>query len=1427
MRKKVISMALAAIMCFSVLPCAVQAEESDLLVNESFDGYITNDMPSALNFTGNANSRIYENEPSNKVLYLSGYGEGNNLTFDTSEIGDNYVVSFDYDPGEGNMETKVIFSDSFTPVRFEGTTVYLSDGKKAGTVRSGKMNRIDIGYSASSHRLFVNINGLEAVSYWISVSTLGKMASVSFKTEFLETKGSYALLDNVNVYNGSEARDDFPVQSYNSETKEFTETEYTDDTGLGQIFMDNSFDDPDAGLGGLSVETKDNIVERREDSSSGNGYLYIEKTQSTDPLINTSFSTEVERFLVLEADFRIDKPGAENKRIFRMRDTNMAWSESFVIGANGEVTLYNNQMVSKLEVGKWTNLAICYDFRRRTFDFYVNKELVASKVSMQNQNFGTLGSMRITIDASSSAGDLLIDNMKIYESGEPVDIEGAGDEGSQDVSELKTKFPSDSVDEEKLQNTVALSQYTDYIFIKDHKEKLEAKPYVKNDRTLVPVRAVSEAFDVDVEWNQDTQEVTVGDNTKLKIGSNVMTVNGNDIELDVAPEIAGDGYTFLPLRALAENVLGQKVFYDDTSKLIVISPQDFAYAEDAETLSSYLSFDRYSASEYKQLYDESGIAGVHPRILANQSDFDRAAQLYNTDKYMKDWIDAQIAEASALLDEAPCDYYIPDGLRLLETSRTVLKRMLTLGFVYRITGDKKYAERAWTEMEHVGKYVDWNPKHFLDVGEMTAACAIGYDWCYDALTEEQRAYIEDKIVKFGFNAGASFYAGGPTGTDFTTARMNWNVVCNGGLMMGAMAIADAQPDKAFSQLSVGMRSLEYMMPEFIPSGAWEEGAGYWEYTMQYMAYLISSLKNTFGSDFHLSEYQGMSNTGRFYIYSILNTSVNNYHDASENLDMPDTMFYLANLFDDQGLTEAAMKVRIRKAGGGSVSGSALDCLWYTPFDENAEVDLPLDAYFQHTESASMRASWDDAQSMAAAFHGGNVTANHGHIDAGTYVLDMFGKRWAIDLGPEDYNAGDYFGAERNTYYRVRTEGHNLYVIDPDESAGQELDAFCPIVTTQSKERGAFQVMDLTSAYRNKADSASRGFMLTDDRRTFIVQDEIELKGTSDIYFFVHTRADVNIIDNKTAELTMNGDSMQVKIDSNVDGELTVEDAVPMSTSPNPTQNANAGVKKLQFKVHGSGNISVSMRFAPLNEYVAQQDYTMTPISEWQIPDGSITELTDADMIYADGTPIKNFDPKTKTYSLIVPYSYQGTPKITVDTAGKAEITEAADINGTTTIKIYTNDETNYYNTYSISFTQIPKQEDIGDFGRYDPVYVEASVVPEPANVPMNVLDGKFDTRWSGEGSQWIQLDLGEVKPIDGVALAYMNGSSRKYQFSIEVSEDGTNFTTVYAGETSATTDEYEIFNLERVNARYVRVCGTGNSDNKWNSVTEFGALYIK
>jgi hypothetical protein len=121
------------------------------------------------------------------------------------------------------------------------------------------------------------------------------------------------------------------------------------------------------------------------------------------------------------------------------------------------------------------------------------------------------------------------------------------------------------------------------------------------------------------------------------------------------------------------------------------------------------------------------------------------------------------------------------------------------------------------------------------------------------------------------------------------------------------------------------------------------------------------------------------------------------------------------------------------------------------------------------------------------------------------VLDAFGQRWAVDLGPDDYNLPNYFGRDRFNYYRLRTESHNTLTIDDQN---QNPKAAATVLAYHSTRERALAVADLTSAYEG-ATRVRRGIEFT-NRSQLIVQDEVELAAPANIVWNMQTQATVII-----------------------------------------------------------------------------------------------------------------------------------------------------------------------------------------------------------------------------------------------------------------------------------------------------------------------------
>ncbi|NPV92660.1 MAG: SH3 domain-containing protein [Firmicutes bacterium] len=103
---------------------------------------------------------------------------------------------------------------------------------------------------------------------------------------------------------------------------------------------------------------------------------------------------------------------------------------------------------------------------------------------------------------------------------------------------------------------------------------IDVAPQISSGRTLLPVRYLAESCGAEVDWDPRSQVVTLKANQttiQLTIGSSRELVNGQAVEMDVAPVII-DGRTMLPARWVAEN-LGYQVAWNANSRTVTIFPK--------------------------------------------------------------------------------------------------------------------------------------------------------------------------------------------------------------------------------------------------------------------------------------------------------------------------------------------------------------------------------------------------------------------------------------------------------------------------------------------------------------------------------------------------------------------------------------------------------------------------------------------------------------------------------------------------------------------------------------------------------------------------------------------------------------------------------------------------------------------------------------
>jgi hypothetical protein len=588
---------------------------------------------------------------------------------------------------------------------------------------------------------------------------------------------------------------------------------------------------------------------------------------------------------------------------------------------------------------------------------------------------------------------------------------------------------------------------------------------------------------------------------------------------------------------------------------------------------------------------------AHPRLF-----FDRAAEAPLRRKIEADPLLAKAFArvrdaADAVLDDPPVER-VQIGRRLLDKSRRALGRVTHLAFAYRLTGEAKYLDRAKKEMLAAAAFSDWNPSHFLDVAEMTAALAIGYDWLHTALDADARAAVKTAILEKGLRPSLKVRGGWTTGTN------NWNQVCHGGMILGALALLEDEPDLAAQIVTRALDGLPHAMAEYRPDGAYPEGPGYWGYGTSYNVVLIAALESALGTDFGIAGAEGFLKTPDYYVHVIGPTGLPfNYSDCGTGSGISPAQFWFAARRKDPTLLvheERKLEALLAKPSSKEPDRFfPLLLAWSGPVEG---VRPPAARHWSGqgtTPIACFRSGWG-ADDAFVAVKAGSPSASHAHMDIGQFVMDADGVRWAEDLGMQDYHSLESQGiglwdrkqtGERWTVFRLNTKSHGTLVVDGKD---QLVEGRAPMVKVAADGPMPRAIVDLLPVYKGQLAGARRGVGLRPDR-SVLVQDEVRAADAkASVRWAMVTRAEVKA-DGAVATLTRDGKTLTLRVLEPAGASLKV---YPTDPPPSKHDAPNPGTRMVGFETALEPGAAARLAVWLCPSTSQQAPLALEPLSSW-------------------------------------------------------------------------------------------------------------------------------------------------------------------------------------------------------------------------------------
>ena len=513
--------------------------------------------------------------------------------------------------------------------------------------------------------------------------------------------------------------------------------------------------------------------------------------------------------------------------------------------------------------------------------------------------------------------------------------------------------------------------------------------------------------------------------------------------------------------------------------------------------------------------------------------------------------------AAALIDRARRDISLPvlerklTGRRLLGVSREFIRRGLQWSFAFRVSGDRQFLERAVQEMSGVAAFADWHPDHYLDVAEMTTGMAISYDWLFNDLSSSDRTVFRSAIIDKGIAQARLGHR---------TFRMtnNWNQVCIGGMVLGALAVEDDQPALASDLLKAAQKEVFTGLDAYRPDGVYPEGPAYWSYGTAYSILLIAALRGAKGTDWGVLAAPGFRRSAEFYAQSIGPSGKHfDFADGGEGQELPCAIVYLARELGQTAFLNSK-RAMIRNKQGVADRFAPLSILWW-PTDSKAGEASPRFSGQGPQPLAIWRSSWSDPNALWFGIKAGGAAHNHAHMDAGSFVLDMDGIRWARDLGSQDYNSLESRGIDlwnmkqgssRWQVFRISADSHNTITVDNQPHSATGMASLRMVDENEA-------LIDMTPVFLpGTLRKANRRARFAND----FVQLDDELQGlnpSSKVRWAMTTDAEISI-DGKQALLSVKGKRLNIRFE----GEGIKLEVLDISAPRHDFDAANPNMRQL-------------------------------------------------------------------------------------------------------------------------------------------------------------------------------------------------------------------------------------------------------------------------
>lgn len=712
----------------------------------------------------------------------------------------------------------------------------------------------------------------------------------------------------------------------------------------------------------------------------------------------------------------------------------------------------------------------------------------------------------------------------------------------------------------------------------------EAKPFEKNGALWLPLAPVAAIL----------AHTTVADNRALTLSftyrrkkyqfsaaSDNYQIDGETRPLGFYP-LTRAGMLFFPAEFVRDFFHWRQTFTDPQG-LIILSNRKAIFDRVNEApvlwrLNAELTLTQPTGNEVRDDLHRKIPNPDRGRLLLTHDEWMALRHAVKEDEGLKAQLRALRAEfgtQSAHYRSAPvADTLAETSSERLAQFRTAEKRIEAFSALFRITGEKQYAERTAGEMESLAALPDWDADSMLNVSVAGLAMAIGYDWCHTAWTEARKAKLERAMLRNAMRPGVEAYLG---------KRRMWrtgsavSAQINAGMTALALALADVYPETSLKLLNACLRNNEESFAAYSPDGGFAEGIEAWEKSARSLVLFLAMLKSACGKTYGFESLPGFAATPYYAIAAETKNGAWNYHNnAARPVDTATFPWFTAQYGDPVPAARRAAQIN-----AGEKPLDVFDLIFH-PQAANATAGiLPLDAVYRKAGLAMLRSGWGDG-AWFLGLHGGSNREVGGELDAGSFLLESQGERFFCETG----GIGTL-----PVLLRRRAEGQNTIVIDPTDGnlPDQNPGACAAFTEVRSAPDRAYAVVDMTGT-NDAILRGKRGAMLTENRSVAVIQDEITLAHPGVAVWTAYTSATVLSAGARTLVLEKNGKQLLCKLCGAGGARFEVR----------AVEDSNLTRVRVTVQVEEKLRIAVACKAFCEGENKNQSVYLTRPISTWAL-----------------------------------------------------------------------------------------------------------------------------------------------------------------------------------------------------------------------------------